>query len=80
MKTKAKILIMSLLLGGMTTFLSCSDDSDDLDPNVFCDENLCATDAGKKQECINAFNTCMATEPDANDDECAGTALLICRL
>jgi hypothetical protein len=80
MKTKAKILIMSLLLGGMTTFLSCNDDSDDLDPNVFCDENLCSTDSDLKQKCIDAFNTCMATEPDANDDECATTALLICKL
>lgn len=37
MKTKAKILFMSLLFGGMTAMYSCSDD-DELDPNVFCDE------------------------------------------
>ncbi len=79
MKKLAKILIMSLILGGMTTFFSCSED-DELDPNVFCDENLCSTDSALKQQCINAFNTCMATEPDANDDECAATALLICKL
>ena len=78
MKTKAKILFMSLLFGGMTAMYSCSDD-DELDPNVFCDENLCSTDNALKQQCIQAFNTCMATEPDANDDECAAIALAICK-
>ena len=79
MKTKAKVLILSLLLGGMTAMYSCNDD-DELDPNVFCDENLCSTNSALKQQCIEAFNTCLATEPDANDDECAATALLICKI
>ena len=86
MKTIAKILMIFLFLGGMTAFQSCSDDDDgddggdSLDPNVFCDENLCSTDSALKQQCINAFNSCLANEPDANDDECAATALLICKL
>ena len=80
MKTKAKILILSLLFGGMTAMYSCGGDDDDLDPNVFYDENLCSTSNALKQQCINAFNTCMAANPDANDDECAATALLICKL
>lgn len=75
---------MILLLGSIATFISCSDDDEepesDLDPNVFCDENLCASDADLKAECVDAFNTCLATEPDLNDDECAITALAICRL
>ena len=82
MKTKAKILFMILLLGSMTTFISCNDDGEketELDPNVFCDENLCSTDSDLKQECIDAFNNCLATEPDLNDDECAATALLVCK-
>lgn len=78
MKKLAKILMLVICVGFMTTFLSCSDD-DELDPNVFCDENLCSTDAALKKKCVEAFNTCMATEPDANDDECAATALLICK-
>ena len=79
MKTKAKILILSLLFGGMTAMYSCGGDDDELDPNVFCDENLCSTSNSLKQQCIQAFNTCMATEPDANDDECAAIALVICK-
>lgn len=80
MKTLAKILFMIVLLGSTATLISCNDDSteSDLDPNVFCDENLCSKDSDLKQECIDAFNNCLATEPDANDDECAITALLIC--
>jgi hypothetical protein len=83
MKKAIKVLFVGLIIGSMTAFYSCSDDDEnpdsDLDPNVFCDENLCSTDGDLKDECIDAFNTCMATEPDANDDECAITALAICR-
>ena len=71
-----------LFLGGMTAFQSCSDDDDRSasDPNVFCNESLCATDADLKQQCVNAFNSCIANNPDVNDDECAATALLICKV
>jgi len=62
--------------------ISCNKDDDDdqpaSDPNVFCNEGICITNEAKKQECIDAFNTCMANNPDANDDECVATALLIC--
>ena len=63
------------------TFTCCKKDEEEaagLDPNVFCNEGICATNDAKKNQCIDAFNTCLATEPDANDDECAATALLIC--
>jgi hypothetical protein len=63
----------------MTSLLSCGDDDEGMDPNVFCDENLCSTDNDKKEKCIDAFNACMATNPDVNDDECVATALLICK-
>ena len=66
-----------LCVVSMTALLSCGDD-DELDPNVFCDENLCSSNNDLKEQCIDAFNTCMATEPDANDDECAAAALLFC--
>jgi hypothetical protein len=83
MKKAIKVLFVGLIIGSMAVFYSCSDDDEnpdsDLDPNVFCDENLCSTDSDLKDECIDAFNTCLATEPDANDDECAITALAICR-
>ena len=83
MKKLGKILFTILMVVSMTAFFACSDDDEnpdsDLDPNVFCDENLCASDAGLKADCIDAFNDCLANEPDANDDECAITALAICK-
>ena len=86
MKIVAKILMAFLFLGGMTAFQSCSDDDDGgddgsaSDPNVFCNESLCANNADLKQQCVNAFNSCIANNPDANDDECVATALLICNI
>ena len=84
MKVKIKILDSFCLVGSLTSWFACSDDDEnpdsDLDPNVFCDENLCADDADLKAECVDAFYDCLENEPDLNDDECAATALLICRL
>jgi hypothetical protein len=81
MKKLAKVLMVLLCVGSMTFLLSCGDDDEGgMDPNVFCDENLCSTDNDLKEECIDAFNTCMENNVDANDDECAATALLICRI
>ncbi len=84
MKNLTKALFLVLSIGLMVGFYSCSDDDDDngggSDPNVFCDENLCATDSALKQQCINAFYECIENNPDANDDECVATALLICKL
>ena len=72
---------MYLSIGLMTGAYSCSDDETPaLDPNVFCDENLCVSNPDLKQECIDAFNDCLAANPDANDDECAATALLKCKI
>ena len=83
MKKLAKALFVILCVGSMTFLLSCGDDDDPvtgMDPNVFCDENLCSSDNDLKEQCIDAFNACMATNVDANDDECAATALLICKI
>ena len=81
MKKLAKTILLLLAIGAMTGTYSCSDDvAPGLDPNVFCDENLCSTDSQLKQQCIDAFNSCLANEPDMNDDECAATALLICKI
>lgn len=62
----------------LIVFTACKKEEEGKDPNVFCNESKCATNQALKEQCIDAFNTCMATEPDANDDECAATALLIC--
>ena len=46
MKKKAKILFMSLLIGGMTAMYSCSDDSDDPDgSNDLCNVEICVGDS-----------------------------------
>ncbi len=50
------------------------------DPNEFCDQNLCATSDALKQQCIDAYNTCMAGSPESKNDECVGVALIICGL
>ena len=79
MRKLTKALFVLLCVGSMTFLLSCGDDDDEgTDANVLCDENLCSTDNDLKEKCIDAFNTCMANEFDANDDECAAAALLIC--
>ena len=84
MKKLAKLLFVILISVSMTALFACSDDDEepesDLDPNVFCDENLCASDADLKAECVDLFYDCLANEPDLNDDECAITALAVCRL
>lgn len=81
MKTTAKILIMVLWFGSMTVILSFSSAPESgLDSNVFCDENLCSIDSALKQKCIDAFNECLQNNPDLNDDKCAVTALLICKI
>ena len=82
MKKLAKTLLLLLAVGVMTGTYSCGGSDDpapDLDPNVFCDENLCSTDSDLKQQCIDSFNACIQNNVDLNDDECAATALLICK-
>jgi hypothetical protein len=80
----SELLIIALLACSLT-IIGCSDDeespteSSGSDPNIFCDENLCATNDVRKQECIDVFNTCMANNVDANDDECVAAALLTCK-
>ena len=76
-------LFVILLLAGTLGLGGCGDDDTptepENDPNVFCNESLCAANADLKQTCVNTFNTCIAENPDVNDDECVASALLICR-
>ena len=79
MKTNLiKLILASCLV--CLTLVMCNKEDDDVnaDPNVFCNEAWCASNDEKKQQCIEAYNTCIATEPDVNDDECVAVALLIC--
>ena len=78
MKTKIKMVIFALCVGALASLASCDKDDGGSDPNVFCDEDLCANSDALKEQCIDAYNACMANEPDANDDECAALALIIC--
>ena len=85
MKPKIKMLIFSLCIGAFACLMSCEKDDDDggsggSDPNEFCDQNLCATSDALKQQCIDAYNTCMAGSPESKNDECVGVALIICGL
>lgn len=72
------MLILSLL--ALTLFTCNSDEPEGpfSDPNVFCDDALCAGNEALKQKCIDAFNACIANNPDAQNDECAVAALLFC--
>jgi hypothetical protein len=79
MKKLAKTILLLLAIGVMTGTYSCSDDvTPGLDPNIFCDENLCSTDSDLKKECVEFFNDCIQNNVDLNDDECAAGALLFC--
>ncbi len=84
MKPKIKMMIFALCIGAFACLISCGKDDDDgggtSDPNAFCDDGLCSTNEVLKQQCIDAYNTCMAGSPDSKDDECAGVALIICGL
>ncbi len=80
MKKLAKTLLFVLSIGLMTGAYSCSDDATPaLDPNVFCDENLCAIDEDLQQKCQDFLLGCLATQSGVNYDECLITALSICR-
>ena len=84
MKKLTTNLIIALSLcafsfGALSIISSCSkDDNDKSDPNVICNEGLCAANAAKKEQCIDVFNACYANNPDVNDDECVAAALIIC--
>jgi len=80
MKTNFFKLVLASCIISLAFVMCNKDDDDDAtpDPNVFCDDGVCANNETKKQECIDAFNTCIANNPDANDDECVATALIIC--
>ncbi len=72
------------LMAGILVVFACSeeetptDPGGGADPNVFCNEGLCVGSAALKQQCVDAFNTCIANNPNINEDECVATALLIC--
>jgi len=78
MKTNFIKLVLAACFISLTFIMCNKDDDDTPDPNAFCDDGICANDQAKKQECIDAFNTCIENNPDANDDECVATAILIC--
>ncbi len=78
---KLCIFVALLFIGSFA--LGCGDDDNSTDsggsdPNVFCNEELCVNNSELKNKCIDAFNTCIAENPDVNEDECVATALLIC--
>ena len=66
------------LLAFDVVFSRCKKEDERHDPNVSCNKSKYATNDTFKNQSIDAFNKCMAAEPDANDDEAAATALLIC--
>ena len=85
MKTKAKVLILSLLFGVMTAMYSCSDD-DDADPassNDLCNVEICVGDSDEakafKAVCMNEYNDCVALGAKT-EAECAALATETCTL
>jgi hypothetical protein len=57
----------------------CNDNVCVSDPDIFCDEGLCATEPALRAECVQTFLLCLEENPDINDDECVLASLLICR-
>ena len=80
MKTKIKMLIFALMVGGMACLISCEKDEGGGDPNDVCDVNLCSNNNDLKQECIDAYNECVDNSPNPNVDECELVALNFCGL
>ena len=75
-------ILVLFMLAIAIAFSACKKDEDERgnsDPNAFCNEGICLTNDVKKQQCIDAYNACIANEPDMNDDECVAAALLICQ-
>jgi hypothetical protein len=48
------------------------------DPDIFCDEGLCATNPAVKDDCVQTFLLCLAENP--REEECVVAALLICNV
>jgi len=76
-----RIVFNLLLVVGLFSLYGCEKEttSSNSDPNVFCNEAGCAVSDANKQKCIDFYNSCMAANPDANDDECVAGALAICK-
>ena len=83
MKTKAKILILSLLFGGMTAMYSCGDDSEGPSGSELCNVEACAGDSDEaiafQSVCIKEYNNCIATGKKSQE-ECAALATETCTL
>ena len=78
MKTLAKILFLSLILGFMTMCSKSDDPTSSNDPNEFCTGGLCDNSAGR-QQCIKSYEDCT-TIGATSDDECKAIALGVCNL
>jgi hypothetical protein len=79
-----KFFLIALMTGLLVVF-ACSEEETPTDqggggpdPNVFCNEAGCILSETLKNQCIEAFNTCIANEP-ANEEECIALAILICQ-
>jgi hypothetical protein len=55
----------------------CNDNVCVSDPDIFCDEGLCATEPALRAECVQTFLVCLADNID--EEECVLASLLICR-
>jgi hypothetical protein len=55
----------------------CLDNVCRADPDIFCDEGLCAQSPALRAECVQTFLTCLADNID--EEECVLASLLICR-
>jgi len=81
MKTKIKMLIFALIVGGMACLISCEkDEGGGDDPNDICDVKLCSDDNDLKQKCIDAYNECADYTPEANLNECVVIGRVFCGL
>jgi hypothetical protein len=47
------------------------------DPDIFCDEGLCAMDSTLRAQCVDKFFLCLA-ENLLSEEECVAASLLIC--
>ena len=69
MKTKLKVLIPVLCLGGLIVLFSCDKDDDPVNDDDICNIELCIGNATLTQICIDEYNDCKELG-SKSDEEC----------
>jgi hypothetical protein len=76
--TLAAVFIVAFTMIGCSEDETSSTGTEDVNASNVCSQELCAANAALKQECEEFLENCLTFSPTGKEDECIGTALLIC--